>query len=67
MNLSDFWLKDLNELDRKIEWFEYQSDGRKYMKQTFFCFLLFKIFLEETSSFCEATDTIVIDFWWRLP
>ena len=29
------------------------------------CF--FKIFLEDTSPFCGATDTPVLDFWWRLP
>ena len=29
--------------------------------------LFFKNFLEEMSSFCGATDTSVLDFWWRLP
>ena len=27
----------------------------------------FKIFLEDISPFCGATDTPVLDFWWRFP
>ena len=34
----------------------------------FFFFLFFlKKFLEDMSPFCGATDTPVLDFWWRLP
>ena len=31
------------------------------------CFFVFFKLLEDTCPFCGATDTPVLDFWWRLP